>query len=438
MALGDNDIKRFKLEYTKDWKNPEDFPTYQPREEEVRADMQRLFDEMRDAFNNFLEGVAASYIPFTKTSEIDETDVQAAIENVQSQVKEASTGAIIDRSIDGVKLVLGAVGNDELAGDISPEKLAGGITNEQLAGEITADKLAGSIPESKLALAKPLSDKADLEGSRLSRRQRAWRPPAAPIAGSLTLAPSHAESVVYTNNSSAITITIPMSNPELDFEIGASILIVRGGTGNVTIAPASGVELLSAINTASGNVLLDKKYSVVLLTKTAANRWFAGVMGNQAGKIVASDITFGNGTIPGAALRDGEVAAAKLAGGITNAQLAGSIAASKLAGSIPYSKTDGTIQKKHAVVKHNGDNYITLTRAGWSSNTQTVTVTGGVTSSNEVIVTPWVANSTSGTNNWTRIQNYNVRCVAQGSNTLTFRCAAVPDDTVWFSAIVLD
>lgn len=433
-------LDEFKLEYTKDWKNPEDFPTYQPREEEVRADMQFLFDEMRDAFNSFLEGLAASVLPFTSSDSVPASNVQAAIENVQGQIAGAVAGDIPPRSLPGTALVLEAISNDEMGEDAvdTPNIVDGAVTHDKLAlesvgndnmrpGELTADKFAPGI----------FSNKADLDGSRLNRSQRAWRPPAAAIAGSLTLALSHAESVVYTNNSSAITITIP-TNDSVGFEIGASILIVRGGTGNVTIAPASGVELLSAINTASGNVLLDKKYSVVLLTKTAANRWFAGVMGNQAGKIVASDITFGNGTIPGAALKDGEVAAAKLAGGITNAQLAGSIAASKLAGNIPYSKTDGTIQKKHAVVTHNGEPYITLTKAGWSSNLQAVTVAGGVTSNNVVIVTPWVSSSGNGTTNWTRIQNYNVRCVAQGSNSLTFRCAAVPDDAVWFTAIVLD
>lgn len=40
-----------KLEFTKDWNNPEDFPTYEPSESKVRADMQLLYDEIRDYLN---------------------------------------------------------------------------------------------------------------------------------------------------------------------------------------------------------------------------------------------------------------------------------------------------------------------------------------------------------------------------------------------------
>lgn len=40
-----------RLEFTKDWNNPEDFPTYEPSESKVRADMQLLYDEIRDYLN---------------------------------------------------------------------------------------------------------------------------------------------------------------------------------------------------------------------------------------------------------------------------------------------------------------------------------------------------------------------------------------------------
>lgn len=40
-----------KLEFTKDWNNPEDFPTYEPSESKVRSDMQQLHDETKDYLN---------------------------------------------------------------------------------------------------------------------------------------------------------------------------------------------------------------------------------------------------------------------------------------------------------------------------------------------------------------------------------------------------
>ena len=40
-----------KLSFTKDWNNPEDFPTYEPSESKVRSDMQRLHDETKDYLN---------------------------------------------------------------------------------------------------------------------------------------------------------------------------------------------------------------------------------------------------------------------------------------------------------------------------------------------------------------------------------------------------
>lgn len=41
-----------KLEFTKSWRNPADFPTYEPDEAKVREDMQALHDETRDFINN--------------------------------------------------------------------------------------------------------------------------------------------------------------------------------------------------------------------------------------------------------------------------------------------------------------------------------------------------------------------------------------------------
>lgn len=42
------------LEYTKNWKNATDFPTYEPSETKVREDMQYLFDEIKTFVNDKL------------------------------------------------------------------------------------------------------------------------------------------------------------------------------------------------------------------------------------------------------------------------------------------------------------------------------------------------------------------------------------------------
>ena len=46
------DIER--LQYTKDWNNPTDFPTIETSESKVRSDMQLLYDETRDYLNEVL------------------------------------------------------------------------------------------------------------------------------------------------------------------------------------------------------------------------------------------------------------------------------------------------------------------------------------------------------------------------------------------------
>lgn len=69
----------------------------------------------------------------------------------------------------------------------------------------------------------------------------------------------------------------------------------------------------------------------------------------------------------------------------------------------------------------------TLTAAGWSNNTQTVSV-AGVSASNVVIVTYAPASKSA----WTAADIY---CSAQGSGTLTFTCATTP--TVAINANVL-
>ena len=81
---------------------------------------------------------------------------------------------------------------------------------------------------------------------------------------------------------------------------------------------------------------------------------------------------------------------------------------------------DGTITK---VKLASGATYtqlaVTLTVAGWSNNSQTVTVSG-VTANNAVVVSPTP-------DSYISYGEFGVYCSAQAANSLTFVCDSVPD-----------
>lgn len=72
----------------------------------------------------------------------------------------------------------------------------------------------------------------------------------------------------------------------------------------------------------------------------------------------------------------------------------------------------------------------TLTTAGWSGGTQTVSVTG-VTASNTVIVSPAPASHTA-------YSTAGVYCSAQASGTLTFTCASTPSAALTVNVLIMD
>lgn len=46
-----------RLYFSKNWRNREDFPTYESREEQVRDDYQILHDETQEAFNALVDAL---------------------------------------------------------------------------------------------------------------------------------------------------------------------------------------------------------------------------------------------------------------------------------------------------------------------------------------------------------------------------------------------
>lgn len=73
---------------------------------------------------------------------------------------------------------------------------------------------------------------------------------------------------------------------------------------------------------------------------------------------------------------------------------------------------------------------VTLASASWSSNTQTIPVTG-VTATNNVVVSPSGRDSTEA---WA---DGEVLCTSQGSNALTFTCTTTPTEDITVSVVII-
>lgn len=69
-----------------------------------------------------------------------------------------------------------------------------------------------------------------------------------------------------------------------------------------------------------------------------------------------------------------------------------------------------------------------LTVAGWSNNTQTVTVTG-VTATNTVFVSPAPASASD-------YASAGIICTAQSTDSLTFTCVTVPANAITVNVVI--
>ena len=78
-----------KLEYTKDWRDPMDFPTIETSEEKVREDIQCLYEEAKNALNNLIDALggadAASTTGIEEISGLDADNVQDALEELSDE-----------------------------------------------------------------------------------------------------------------------------------------------------------------------------------------------------------------------------------------------------------------------------------------------------------------------------------------------------------------
>lgn len=96
------------LKFTKNWENSEDFPTYEPDEAQVRADLQWLHNETRDAINRLIEALnepeAAAQLPFQPQDGLTAQTVQAAILEVYAAIQNAAAGLLVDGTVSKEKL----------------------------------------------------------------------------------------------------------------------------------------------------------------------------------------------------------------------------------------------------------------------------------------------------------------------------------------------
>lgn len=309
-----------KLEYSKNWENPQDFPTYEAREEQVRADIQLLFDEAKNAFNKMIDDLAADLVPFAATPSISASNVQSAIEAVQQQVEDMVMGATPDRSITGVKLALGAVGNDELAEDAVG---ASNLQNDSVGSEAIAPEAIqtehyspSSIPKEAFK-SDALDDKADLVSGRVPPLQTTKVVNKVSLASAYTLALSDLGKIIFCQNANAGTINIP-TNASAAFAVGAEIFIIQGAAGSVTVSGVSGVTLVSP----TGATVLNKINSALKLIKTSTNTWNAYYLDYLPPNSVGTT-ELANGSVTEAKIASGAVSTGKVAdAAVTRAKLA--------------------------------------------------------------------------------------------------------------------
>lgn len=130
-----------RLEFTKNWENPLDFPTYEAEEHKIRADLQLLHNEAKAALNKLVDLLSshdgAAHVGFGAKN-LQATSVHEAIEEVFAALQEASMGVVPNGSVGMNKLT------DEVlaAMDSHMEKTGGTFT-----GTVQAKPATGAEPQ---------------------------------------------------------------------------------------------------------------------------------------------------------------------------------------------------------------------------------------------------------------------------------------------------
>ena len=101
-----------KLVFSKDWTKAEDFPTYEPDESQVRADLQLLHNEAKAAINALVDKLEsaefASHLAVSAEG-MTATNLAAALAEILATAKAAQAGTIVDGTVTEAKLAAALV-----------------------------------------------------------------------------------------------------------------------------------------------------------------------------------------------------------------------------------------------------------------------------------------------------------------------------------------
>jgi len=101
-----------ELIFSKNWKSANDFPTYEDNEEKVRADIQLLYDEIR----NYVNTVLLPAVNVIKASEIEtsttDVSVQSKLNSLTDAINNVTLGQIPDDSLTSEKVEPGGLLED--------------------------------------------------------------------------------------------------------------------------------------------------------------------------------------------------------------------------------------------------------------------------------------------------------------------------------------
>lgn len=303
-----------KLKYTKDWKNPDDFPTYSSDETQIRADMQLLFDEVCAALNKLIDDLDASEIPFAPTPEIQASDVRQALIAIQNQIAQIALGNLPDNSISSQKIKPGAVTEEKIADlSVTTRALADKSISESKLGDVSVSTRAiqdGAVTRDKMAVG-AYDDKANLVNGRVAADELTRT--VKYVSESYTLVLDDLRKIIAVNPFGPVAVTIP-ENVDAAFPVGAEIDILSRSDNDITIQGGSGVTL------SGPTTLLSNAGSKARLLKIGTNEWIISV----DEKVTADGIE--NSAVTNAKIANGAVSNGKIASSaVTRAKLASDV-----------------------------------------------------------------------------------------------------------------
>lgn len=354
----------FQYDPPSGWLDSDEFPSQSSDEQAVRAMLQRLPDQIRNALNALAAAVRAENIPYVPSPSLENPipsgSVQSALEYLMAQLGQAFEAIIPDGSVTEEKLASGAVTDTKLSsnavgainikdGAVTSAKIGskqvktanladGAVTAAKIgAGEITADKFNASVAGSTFA---SLDSHGKLLPSQRSMRR-------VTVSGSRTLTLDDAEAALYYNGAADIQITIPPSS-EVSFPVGTEILVYRGGSsGAVNFLQGGGVGFV--VSGESNKWLVPKRGTAVRLRYWGSNTWWLEGTPMAAGSLGTNCVTeekIQDGAVSEGKLASSAVSAAKIAtDAVTTAKIKdGNVTKAKLASAV-QAVLDGAYQK---------------------------------------------------------------------------------------------